>query len=222
MGLFHARNAFWRGQQAQETQVLGAFGLQQVERRDRRIPGRQHRIDGNGHPRIQTLGNLAIILHRLQRFRVAVEAHEPDPRRGDQFQYPVQQAIPRTQDRDQRQLLALEHRGIHFLQRRFDPRRGQFQLAGHLIGQQQADFTQQTPKAGGRGILLTHQGQLVLDQRVVDHGQMLGHANSFPSRSRVAASQKAASAAHRLICANSSSPQPKASARRSYSCRIVV
>ena len=49
------------------------------------------------------------------------------------------------------------------------------QVAGDLVGEEQADLAQELAEAGGRGVALAHERQLVLDQRVVDDRQVLGH-----------------------------------------------
>ena len=54
--------------------------------------------------------HLEVVLHRLQRLGVAVEPDEADPRRRDQVEDAVEEAVPGPQDRHQRQLLALDDR----------------------------------------------------------------------------------------------------------------
>ena len=212
MRLFHPLHALGRGQKTEEADVLGACLLQKVNRRRRGIAGGQHGIDDDGHTVFKLGRNLEVILHRLERLGIAVEPDKPHPRGGDQLENTVEQTIARPQDRDERELLAYDHRRVHFAQGRLDALGGHRQLAGDLIGQKQADLAQKLTEGGGRGILLAHQGQLVLNQRVIDDGQMvIGHcaASSFLAmRSRVAASQKAASSAVLLSSAKSASYQP--------------
>ena len=46
--------------------------------------------------------------------------------------------------------------------------RGELEVAGHLVGEQQRDLAEQLAEARRRGVLVAHHRQLVLDQRVID------------------------------------------------------
>lgn len=61
---------------------------------------------------------------------------------------------------------------MHGLQRRFDFDIGQFQIARGLIADQQGDFSQQLAEILGGGVLHAHDGQLMLNQRMIDQGNI--------------------------------------------------
>ena len=182
MGLAHALHPLGGGEQAQEADVVRPPLLQQVHRRGRGVARRQHRVHHQHRPVGEVGGHLAVILHRLQRRLVAIEPHEAHARGRGQLQDPVQQPVPRPQDRDQRQLLAGQHRGAHLGQGRVDGDLGQRQVLERLVAQQQRDLAQELAERGGRGRLLPHQGQLVLHQRVLDDGEMLGRCGDGHGR----------------------------------------
>ena len=52
-------------------------------------------------------------------------------------------------------------------------RRGR-QIARHLVREQQRDLARQLTELDHRGVPLAHQGELVLDQRVIDHDDVVG------------------------------------------------
>ncbi len=170
----HRGHTFGRGEQAKEDDVGGARLFQQINRRDRGVAGGEHRVHSDHQTIIQPFGHLEVILHRLQCLFVAIQTNETDPGRGDQLQHPVHQPVARPQDRDQRKLLAVERWRVHLLHRGLDPFGRHRQAARHLIGQKLADLAQQLPESGGRSGFVAHDGQLVLHQRVVNDGQMIG------------------------------------------------
>jgi hypothetical protein len=51
--------------------------------------------------------------------------------------------------------------------------RRQFQFARHLVAQEQRYLAQEPPEARRRGVLVAHDRQLVLDQRMIDDGHAL-------------------------------------------------
>jgi len=105
-----------------------------------------------------------IVLHRLERFLVAVKPDKANARGWDQLQHSVQQPVACTQDRDQRELATLKRRRLHFLKRRFDCLLGHGQIARDLIGQ---------------NVLVPHQRELVLHKRVINDFEVIGHVVSL-------------------------------------------
>ena len=62
---------------------------------------------------------------------------------------------------------AVDHRRAHGLERRLDLDQLRRHVARDLVGHQHADLVEQAAEAVGAAVLLPHQRQLVLDQRVV-------------------------------------------------------
>ncbi len=144
------------------------------------IRRRQHRVDDDDQALGHVVGRLEVIFVRLERLGIAVDADVGDARRRDEIEHAFEQAVAGAQDRGEHRLLALKDRRIHGRQRRFDVERGERQVAGDLVGQEQRDLAQQLAEARGRRGLVAHQGELVLDQRVVDDGDTLH--GGLPSR----------------------------------------
>mmetsp|Transcript_22866 Transcript_22866/g.38224 ORF Transcript_22866/g.38224 Transcript_22866/m.38224 type:complete len:223 (+) Transcript_22866:4681-5349(+) len=184
MRLLHAGDSLRCRQQAQEPDVRGTALLEQVNRRNRRVSGGQHRINGNDHAVLHRLGNLEIILNRLQRLFIPVKANKTHTRRRNQFQHTVQQPVPGPQNRNQRQLLARKRRRIHLGHGCVDPLGGHVQFARHLIGQELADLAQELPKHRRWGVAVTHDGQLVLHQRVINDREVVGHGQHSARQNR--------------------------------------
>ena len=64
-----------------------------------------------------------------------------------------------------------------------------------ILGEQHADLVEELAEALRRTLLVPHQGQLVLDQRMIDHGKMrgVGHARASMTALRVVEGRMAAS-----------------------------
>ena len=155
-------------------------------RGDRRIPRRQHRIHQDHHAVGQILRRLEVILHRLQRFMIAIKPDMRHPRRRNQRQHAIEKSDAGAQDRRQRQFLALDHRRFHRRQRGFDLDQLQRQVTRDLVAEQHADLVQQLAKALGRTVALAHQRQFVLNQGMTDDVDAAGcHADVLQERGRV-------------------------------------
>ena len=105
--------------------------------------------------------------------------------RRDQRQHAVEEADPGAEDRRQDQLLALDLLPLHRLERRLDRHRFQRQIPGHLVGEEHPDLVEDLPETLGRALLVPQIGELVLHQRVIDHGDPTRrHAQHLSSRLR--------------------------------------
>ena len=166
-------DALGRGEQADEAQVLGAALLQPVDGRHRGVGGREHRVEHQHHAVGEIGRGLEVIFHGLERFRIAIEADMGDARRRHEGQHAVEEADAGAQDRGEDQLLAGDLRAFHRGQRRLDldPLHGQ--VAGDLVAEQHADLVEELAEALRRALLVPHQGQLVLNQRMTDHRNAL-------------------------------------------------
>ena len=141
--MLHLRDALGRGDQADELDRARPQLDQPRDRRDRRVAGRQHRVDQDHVALRQVVRQLQVIFDRLQRARLAVEADMPDPRRRHQVEHAVEDAVAGAQDRHQAQFLAGQHRHPGAFERRLDLGLLERQVAGRLIAEQQADLAHQ-------------------------------------------------------------------------------
>ena len=90
------------------------------------------------------------------------------PGRGDQLDHGLGHAEAGAQDGDHGHLLAGDGGRVHLLQRRLDALPGHGQIARHLIAHQEGDLLQQLAEEDGGGALVAHDGELVLDQRMIE------------------------------------------------------
>src|SRR6185312_5480146 len=130
---------------------------------------------------VQLAGQLEVILHGDKRFRVTVKTDMADACTGDHGQHAVQNSGACTQDGDEHQLLAVDDLPGRIFQRRLDLDVVHGHIPQHLVGHQGGDLVQKLTKTVGGSVFSTHQGELVLDQRVAD--QMYGgHGPRRPCR----------------------------------------
>ena len=96
------------------------------------------------------LRDLEVVLDRLQRARVAIEADMAHAGERHEIEHALGEAEAGAQDRHDHQLLAVEQRRIHRLDRRLDPRLHQRQVARGVVAQQQPDLAQQAAEVRAR------------------------------------------------------------------------
>ena len=84
MLLVHALDPDRRGDEADERHRARACRLHGRDRRGARVAGREHRVEDDRVPLGEVVGQLHVVLDRLQRLLVAVEADEADARARDQ------------------------------------------------------------------------------------------------------------------------------------------
>ena len=133
-----------------------------------RIAGGQHRIDDDDQPILKMRRRLEIVFDRFERLVVAIDADMGDASGRDQVEHAVEQAVAGAQDRDEDQLLALDGGRVHCRHRRLDGDHFQLDVARHLVAHEVGNLAQEPPEPGNGGLLVAHDGQLVLDQRVID------------------------------------------------------
>ena len=168
VGFLQRGNALGRSQQADELDRTRGQLFQPVNGGGGRIAGGQHGVDDDDVAFLHLGGHLEVVLHRLQRGRVTVQADVAHARPRHHVEHAVQKAVARPQDGHEHQFLAIDDFAGHGLQRGFDLDVLQRHVACDLVGHQGAQLAQQAAKAVGAGVFLAHQGQLVLHQRVVD------------------------------------------------------
>ena len=127
----------------------------------------------------RSAGRLEEILHRHERLGLAVEAGVGHARARHQVQHALDEGRAGAQHRREHQLLAGDAAGLGAGERRLDLDLGERQIARHLVAQQHADLFQQLAEGLGRARLVADQRQLVLHQRMLDHGDAV-HALGAP------------------------------------------
>ena len=169
MILLHPGDAFGRGDQVDQTDVVAAALLQERDGGGGAAAGGQHGIQHQKLAVLAVVRQLAVVFHRVEGFRIAVQADVTHLGRGDQVQHAVHHAQTGPQDRNDADLLAAENVG-------FGRADGSFhfgflggEIAGHLVDHQHTDFLQQLTELLGAGVFVPHQAQLVLDQRMVEY-----------------------------------------------------
>src|SRR3569833_2792993 len=98
--------------------------------------GPVHRIDDDDQAVLELRWRLEVVLDRLQRLVVAIDADVGDAGGGHEIQHAVEQPIAGAQDRGEDQLLALDGGRIHHLQGRFDRDHFELEVACDLVSHQ--------------------------------------------------------------------------------------
>ena len=170
VGVFfeHGVDAFGAGQQAQELDGLGLALFEARHSGGGGVAGGQHGVDHHDVALLHVFGHLEVVLHGLQRFGVAVQPDVAHTRARHHGQHAIQNAVARPQDAHKHQLLAVNHGRHHGLQRGLNLHLLRGHAARDLVGHQAGKLIEQTPEAAGAGVLLAHEGELVLHQGVVN------------------------------------------------------
>ena len=116
----------------------------------------------------QVLRQLHVVLDRLKRLLVAVEADEPDPSARDKREHALEHADPGPQDRADGHLLPGDALRVHPLEGRLDLDRLGREVLRRLVGEQQRHLVHELAEVDGRRLLVAQVRELVLHQRVRD------------------------------------------------------
>ena len=160
-------DAFGRADQVEAADVLAAAFFEDVDGGDERTARGQHGVQDDGQAAFDIAGQLGIILHRLQRFLIAVQAHHADLGAGDHVQYTVHKAQAGTQDGDDGHHLAGNDLHFHGPGPALHRMLLGSEALGGLIDEQTGNLVGNTAEfAGGRTVLaqdaelVTHQGMI--------------------------------------------------------------
>ncbi len=171
-------DAFRRGQEAHELDGSRLGFLDAVGGRDGGVSGGEHGVDDDRFSVVHIAWDLEVVFHRLQRFRVAIEPNVPHPGRWEDLEHAVENPDAGPQDRYQNNFFAIENRALHGRQGGLDLLPDSGEVSADFVREEHADFVQQIPKGTRAALLVPHQGELVLDKRMVD-GMNLGGFHSF-------------------------------------------
>lgn len=161
-------DALRRSDEAHEDDVLGALLLEQRERGRRAAARGEHRVDDDERALGDVARQLAVVLDRLQRLRVAVHADVADAGRRDHVDDAVEHAEAGAQDRHDADFLAGEHLLLALANRRLDLDFLEREVARDLISHEHRDFLEQLAEVLRARLLHAHDRELMLDQRMVD------------------------------------------------------
>ena len=161
--------ALRRGDDAHKLDVVDTALFNHVYGVDGAAAGRQHRVHHNDLPLADIAGQLAEVLDGLGGLLVAVQADMAHLGGGNQRQHPVHHAKAGTQDGDDGQLASGQHFGFTAADGGFHRYLLQRQIAGRLVTHQGRYLGGQLPKVLAAGLLFAHQGDLMLDQRMVQY-----------------------------------------------------
>ena len=130
-----------------------------------RVAGREHRVEQQ-HVALGDVGReLHVVLDRLERLLVAVEADEADAGDGDQREDAVEHPDAGAQDRADGDLLAGDALGARPLERRLDVDLLEVHVLRRLVGQEQRQLVDEPAEHLGVGVHVPQQPELVPDER---------------------------------------------------------
>ena len=141
----------------------------EADGRGRAAAGGKHRVEDNQFTFLRVGGKLAVVFHGVQRHGIAVEADVTDAAGRNQVRNAVHHAQTSAQNRHDAQLLAREYLRLHLADGRFNLDFLSGQVASDFVDHQRGDFFQQFAEFLGSRFLLAHDGQLMLNQRMVEN-----------------------------------------------------
>ena len=131
--------------------------------------GGQHGIQQDQLALLSVRGKLAVVFHGLQGLGVAIQADMADAAGRNHVHDAIHHAQAGAQNRYDAQLLAGQHLLGGLAQRSLDLHVNSGQITGHFIDHQHGDLLQQLAELLGAGGGLTHDGQLVLNQGMIEN-----------------------------------------------------
>ncbi len=169
-----ARDAFGRGDEAEELDARCTGALERGDGARRAAAGGEHRIEEEEITLGGVTRDLEVVVHRLERVVVAVEADVSDACARHQLEDTLDHAEARAQDGHQRELLACHPVAGHGFQRRVHGDRGKCEVGGGLIGHQHRNLVHQFLEDLLGRRLVAQQCQLVLHEGMRDDGEAGG------------------------------------------------
>ena len=159
---------------AQEMKLSAAVLLEHLNCFQSGAAGSQHGIDDEDLSLRTISGKLAVVFYRSQRLGISVKTDVTDFRRGDHCQHAVYHAKARSQDRNDRELLALDLLNGCLADGRLNLNVFELQVSGRLIAFEHSDLADGLAELLGSDLLAPDQADLVLDQRVI-HDKYIFH-----------------------------------------------
>src|SRR5256885_6421654 len=172
VGLEHAPHALGRGDEAEEADALGAGVLERVYGVRRRAAGREHGVEHEEIARAFTGWDLEIVIDRLEGVVLAVDADVADARRGDELRDALDHAESGAQDRHESQVFSRHPHPPHPLEPGFHLRGLERAVLRDLVGHEHGSLVHELLEVFGRGVFIPQDRKLVLDQGVIEHGEI--------------------------------------------------
>ena len=140
-----------------------------------------HRVMLEAADRVAAGMQIAMKALAVDKGFVGIEENKPDAIAA------LQKAVAGPHDAHEHRLLAVDDGRLHLLQRCFDLDVLHWHVAHDLVGHQHADLAQQRAEGGAAGLLVAHQRQLVLHERMIDGSAYLRQLALFLVEFRMAA-----------------------------------
>ena len=183
-----SRDTFGRSDEAEKPDSRRAGALERGNRGHRAAPRSEHRVEDEEIPLCRIARNLEVVVDRLQRVMISVEADVPDARRWNEAKNPFHHPESGAQDRHERQFLSRDALADGLLERRFNRNRLEREIGRRLVGHQHRDLVDQLLEDLRRRALIAEQRHLVLHQRMA-HDDQVREGGSNDRRGGVHAGQ---------------------------------
>jgi hypothetical protein len=134
MRIVERADALGARHQADEPDRARARLLQPVDGGDRRVAGREHRVEHDRVALAHAARHLEVVLDGHERLRIAVEADVAYARTRHDVEEAVEQPGAGAQDRHEHELLAVDQSALHRLERRLDLHVVHRHVARDLVG----------------------------------------------------------------------------------------
>ena len=133
--------------------------------------GREHRIEEQELALGGIAGNFEVIVDRLERLVIAIEADVSDARRGDEFEDAFDHTESSPQDWDERELLPGDALTDGALEGGLDGDIFEREVGGGLVGHEHRNLVDELLENLRRRAAVAENCDLVLNERVADEGQ---------------------------------------------------
>jgi hypothetical protein len=167
-------NALGRGDDGHELHRLRACLLDGLDCGGCRVSRGEHRVEEDDVAVGDVGRELDVVLDRLERLLVPIEADEPDAGSRDEREDAVQHPDAGPEDRADRHLLARDARHGRPLEWGLDLDLLDGEILRHLVREQERYLVDELAEHLGRRLQVPEQPELVLNERVVDHGHLRG------------------------------------------------
>ena len=173
--------AFRRGDDAKEADALRVVRLDLVDGVDGGTAGGEHRVEHENVTLLHVVRELAVVRDRCMGLRVAEHADVADLGGRDQVQDAVDHAETGAKDRDDGHLTAGELVRVAGADGGLDEFRLQRQVAGGFVALEHGELGDQLTKLSRTGVLISQDGEFMLDERMVGNGNSTHSVASIKS-----------------------------------------
>ena len=172
MLLLDTCNAFRGSHEAHQADIRAAALLQHRKGVAGTATGGEHRVGYNDKALADILRKLAVINNRIVGSLVTVEADMAHLGYRHEGLKTFNHTESGTQDRHDGHLPSGYLPGCHLADRGFDFHIVKRQIPGDFITHEKGNFPEKNSEVLGSGLLFPHDGQLVLDHRMIDKMQL--------------------------------------------------